>query len=80
MKRVTLALLIVLVSVPVFTKGADAQPGRSARRRTPPTAECPVSITGIADCSDTGCGENGDTELNKAKNRVDVPDNPTCKR
>jgi len=73
MKRVTLALLIVLVSVPVFTKGADAQPGRSARRRTPPTAECPVSITGIADCSDTGCGENGDTELNKAKNRVDVP-------
>ena len=46
---------------------------------TPPTADCPASINGIADCPDIGCGENGDRELNKAKNRVDIPSGPAVK-
>jgi hypothetical protein len=33
----------------------------------------------IADCPDAGCGENGDTELNKAKNRTDIPADPAVK-
>ena len=73
MKHITLALLVVLASVPSFTERADAQTGRRTVTRTPPTAECPITISGIADCPDSGCGENGDVELNKAKNRVDVP-------
>ena len=54
----------------LFTGSTPAQP---PPKRTPPTAACPAAVSGIADCSETGCGENGDTELNKAKNRTDTP-------
>jgi len=40
---------------------------------TPPTAACAASIDDIAHCPDVGCGELGDRELNKAKNRTDIP-------
>src|SRR5205809_804342 len=37
---------------------------------TPPCAE---DIATIEACPLTGCGESGDAELNKAKNRIDLP-------
>jgi hypothetical protein len=51
-----------------FAGSALAQPPL-----TPPTADCPATIDDIAHCPDIGCGENGDRELNKAKNRTDIP-------
>jgi hypothetical protein len=55
---------------------ANAQP----HPKTPPTSACPASIEGIKDCPDSGCGENGDVELNKAKNRDDIPASSAVKR
>jgi hypothetical protein len=49
---------------------ATAQP---TSPKTPPTSACPTTISGISDCPEAGCGENGDVELNKAKNRSDIP-------
>lgn len=59
------------VLAPMFLASfAIAQP---TPPKTPPTAACPAGINGIADCSEAGCGDNGDVELNKAKNRTDIP-------
>src|SRR5437879_13371487 len=83
MKRTSaLALLIIfLTSTPFFTEGAAAQRRRrTARMRTPPTTECPVNIAAIADCPESGCGANGDVELNKAKNRTDIPSQAAVQR
>jgi hypothetical protein len=63
----TLGLAVLALNL-CFAGIAVAQPPI-----TPPTAECPTSINGLADCPDAGCGENGDKELNKAKNRTDIP-------
>ncbi len=75
MKRITLGLLVI--SVALILSSADrvaAQRHRgTAASRTPPTTECSANITNIADCPEAGCGENGDSELNRAKNRIDVP-------
>lgn len=48
-------------------------------RAQPPTIACPTSMDSIADCPVTGCGANADIELNKAKNRTDVPDESDVK-
>ena len=67
----TFLFLVFLASSLLLPEETGAQPPH--KKRTPPTAECPVSIAQISDCPDTGCGENGDIELNKAKNRTDTP-------
>jgi hypothetical protein len=41
------------------------------------TGECADGIEGIDDCPVAGCGELGDSLLNAAKNRTDVPAHPT---
>lgn len=37
------------------------------------TKECPDDIEDLDHCPVTGCGKLGDTELNRAKNRTDLP-------
>jgi hypothetical protein len=68
MKR-TLVSSIVLVCLMFLASPASSQP----HPKVPPTTACPTTIEGIEDCPDPGCGENGDVELNQAKNRVDIP-------
>lgn len=78
MKPKHLPILLTSLSFTFFLPGnAPAQP---PPQRKPPTSACPVSISGISDCPDEGCGENGDTDLNQAKNRLDVPNDAAVKR
>ena len=75
MRRSTMANICILTTfffLPVATSGQRHHAAASAAL-TAPTSACPADITGIADCPESGCGENGDQELNKAKNKVDVP-------
>jgi hypothetical protein len=64
-----LVLVTVLGSTFFFSGDSSAQP----------PAECPASIGGIAECPNTGCGKDADSELNKAKNRTDIPGDPAVK-
>ncbi len=67
---------MVLASTILCLAGlAGAQPGP----KTPPTSACPTSISAIAECPNPGCGENGDAELNQAKNRADIPGSAAVK-
>jgi hypothetical protein len=68
--RLTLLRCAVLGSTLCLAWIATAQP---TSPKTPPTSACPTTISGISDCPEAGCGENGDVELNKAKNRTDIP-------
>jgi hypothetical protein len=69
-------VLAVLNSSFFLAEGAVAQPPHA---RTPPTSACPTSISGISDCPISGCGDNGDSELNQAKNRTEIPSDPAVK-
>jgi hypothetical protein len=69
----TLLRCVVLGSTLLVAYVATAQP------KTPPTSSCPTTTGGIAACPAQGCGENGDVELNKAKNRTDIPADATVK-
>jgi hypothetical protein len=66
----TLLRCVALGSTLLVAYVAAAQPNKP---KTPPTSACPTTTSGIAACPAQGCGENGDVELNKAKNRTDIP-------
>ena len=68
--KLTLLRPVVLGTSLLLAWMAAAQPNKP---KTPPTALCPTTITGITSCPEEGCGENGDVELNRAKNRTDIP-------
>jgi hypothetical protein len=74
--NLTLGRCAVLGSILFLVTISTAQPPAP---KTPPTAACPADISGISDCPDAGCGENGDTDLNKAKNRTDIPSSAAVK-
>lgn len=65
--RFTLLRCVALGEILLLVCVSAAQP------KTPPTSACPSTMGGIAACPNEGCGENGDAELNKAKNRTDTP-------
>jgi len=67
--RIPLIVLALSSLLLLLALNAGAQPPP----KKPPTAECTVSIDKIADCPDAGCGDEGDVDLNKAKNRIDIP-------
>lgn len=67
---------ITFASVSLSVLGLNLCLGLSALAqppRTPPTGECPTTIDSISGCPNAGCGENGDSDLNQAKNRTDTP-------
>ncbi len=79
-----LAKIIAIVILIVAALLVPAAPNIDVRRERKPvvsdtsgppflTPPCSDLITSIKDCPDTGCGEAGDAELNRAKNRMDAP-------
>lgn len=46
----------------------------------PPAIDCPTTLDGIGDCPNTGCGPDADIELNKSKNRTDIPNESDVKK
>lgn len=79
MKRILFILVVVATSLVVTT--GQRPPDRpnvlgtiSPSLTGPPSVTFPCDeIESLADCPLTGCGELGDAELNKGKNRTDVP-------
>lgn len=82
MKRIIGLVVLAIAAATLFTVGAQSPADRvltsgtiSATGSGPPflTPPCTESMLTLADCPLTGCGEMGDAELNKAKNRTDAP-------
>lgn len=73
MKRITIAVLALVLSVLVFNVSSDARRGSRPRPSTPPQGvvliPCPANIHQIADCPLTGCSDHEiDPLLNRRKN------------
>jgi len=79
MKRTLFIVMVVATSL-VVTAGQRPPDRPNTLRTIAPALAGPPSLTppcketeSLADCPLTGCGEMGDAELNKGKNRTDVP-------
>jgi hypothetical protein len=79
MKRAGALFVLILLTASLFAT-ANRRPAAGAddlfrASGNPPflTPPCAEGIITINDCPLTGCGELGDAELNRAKNRTDAP-------
>jgi hypothetical protein len=82
MKRTSALIVVMVVATSLFANSYQRPADRPNNQGKispvvfgPPylTPPCTENIATLADCPLTGCGELGDAELNKAKNRTDAP-------
>jgi hypothetical protein len=78
----TFTLLLLALTGLLLVSGVDAHRQVAVAALSTPiaaptpgvTAPCPdEGVASLADCPLTGCGENGDAELNRAKNKTEIP-------